>query len=707
MPASITKTLPFITTTTVSTSRIPTLSFSHLSRPPYSLYSPRFTSTISHGKGKNKARNHYTPSLSSSNPLSTLQLLNHARYRIAEHHVLPRSFHASARRDAIPLIPVGISVVKGASVLTAATAFSRIVISFLPIGTIAAFKMIRLGRWIESGVECPTVSPQAEEFFKMWCEGEKSIKLKPEEANALVESQPDNHGGLTLRDGRVAYSMPLPPSKFRHSSHQDPDIRFDVTPKMLMEHFRGNRRKVAFAIRRRYYIIPPLPPSAEAYYNSLGSKQQAEIDSLRRYWLGLKTFKDCFKWGRWFIATVFLLPFLLICGAYVAGLERVPLTGRWRLILLTPEEEDAISTSLAGGNWYRSVINLLTTPERPAPPILPTDDWRWAWVQSVLTRLETAALIECQLIPPEQKPHKEYDSPIPLPPPTYHPFKPRPRASSLLHSVLPGGEPNTGREHLEVGPPYNIMLLQKDEQNAFSYGFGGKKAGGIVVYTGLLDEILRHSPPASQRTPQIETRQSGFLSGLFSTSRTSNQNKQHHTQPTAEQNLHLACILAHEMGHLLLSHHLETLSQQQVLWPSVLGFSMDLIRAFIWPLTVFLGPTVNDALANMGRTSSEELADKYGEIGFQWKHEYEADLAGLRILARAGYDPRAAVSHFQSSVAGLHEIQPDDKADNDTFTGAAFKLWTKATHPSAEQRTDAIRKEIDRWQEEEKKTTQK
>lgn len=112
MPASITKTLPFITTTTVSTSRIPTLSFSHLSRPPYSLYSPRFKSTISHGKGKNKARNHYGPSLSSSNPLSTLQLLNHARYRIAENHVLPRSFHASARRDAIPLIPVGISVVK-------------------------------------------------------------------------------------------------------------------------------------------------------------------------------------------------------------------------------------------------------------------------------------------------------------------------------------------------------------------------------------------------------------------------------------------------------------------------------------------------------------------------------------------------------------------------------------------------------------------
>lgn len=45
---------------------------------------------------------------------------------------------------------------------------------------------------------------------------------------------------------------------------------------------------------------------------------------------------------------------------------------------------------------------------------------------------------------------------------------------------------------------------------------------------------------------------------------------------------------------------------------------------------IILGPTVNDALANVGRTSAEEMSDRYGEIGFQWKHEYEADIAGLR-----------------------------------------------------------------------------
>ncbi len=43
---------------------------------------------------------------------------------------------------------------------------------------------------------------------------------------------------------------------------------------------------------------------------------------------------------------------------------------------------------------------------------------------------------------------------------------------------------------------------------------------------------------------------------------------------------------------------------------------------------------MNDALANIGRTSTDEMSERYGQIGFQWKHEYEADLAGLRYDER-------------------------------------------------------------------------
>lgn len=151
--------------------------------------------------------------------------------------------------------------------------------------------------------------------------------------------------------------------------------------------------------------------------------------------------------------------------------------------------------------------------------------------------------------------------------------------------------------------------------------------------------------------------------------------------------------------------------------------SLDRQSTMLWPIWEELAQkswrTSMERLGSNGNTSTKRTLPVYGELScYKPCSQKHSPFHGLtcffiflfhlfqRILARAGYDPRATIGHFQSSVAGLHEIQPDDKADNNTLTGAAFKLWTKATHPSAEQRTDAIRKEIDRWQEEAKKVAQ-
>ncbi|WWC62155.1 uncharacterized protein I303_104747 [Kwoniella dejecticola CBS 10117] len=619
-----------------------------------------------------------------------------------------RHFHATARRDAIPLLPASIAILKGTSILTAATAFSRILISFFPIGTIAAFKMARAGKWLERDVVEPEVSEESKEFWKMWCEDEKYIGLTKEDAETFYEQDTDYNdaGAMENNKGQVAYPVPFPHSRFRRGA-SDKD---GLSPKECRK-FSKDKRHAIHWIRKGHFFIPPLPPAAKVSWEELNPVQQNEVFSLRRYWLGLRVFKAWYRRSRWIMMIVFGLPFLVLTSVYLAGLERVPLTGRWRLILLTPEEEDTISNSLAGPNWYKSVINLLTTPEAPAPPIIPPNDWRWNWVQSTLTKLENAVLIDCPHIPDQAKSiiiANSSSTPIIPPPPAYHPISPRPRVSSRLHSVLPGGEPHSGQEHLELGPPYNLMLMEKSEENAFSYGFGGKRAGGIVVFTGLLDMLLRQKPNSTEVAGSQDTRQPaqsrGFFSSIFGSPSTPARRTPTQQQPTEEQTLQLACVLAHEMGHLLLSHHLETLSQQQVLWPSVLGLTMDLVRAFIWPFTWFLGPTVNDALANMGRTSTEELADKYGQIGFQYIHEYEADLAGLRILALAGYDPNQALSYFSTSVADLHEIQSMDKIKKDnSWTGSMFKLWTRATHPTPDQRREAIREELDRWAREAEK----
>jgi len=100
-----------------------------------------------------------------------------------------------------------------------------------------------------------------------------------------------------------------------------------------------------------------------------------------------------------------------------------------------------------------------------------------------------------------------------------------------------------------------------------------------------------------------------------------------------------------------------------------------------------------EKLDSSGSTSMKQISLAYGELQIQ-SRGYGLT---LRLLALAGFDPRAAVAHFSESVADLHEIQPLDKEKDDTLTRRLFKLWTETTHPSAEQRVAAIKQELDRW----------
>lgn len=446
---------------------------------------------------------------------------------------------------------------QSASLLTIVTHVARILISFFPLGTIAAFKFRRGTKLLEGVEPPPQTTKEAEEFFLVWCREEKAVRPTAEEGTQLLKAERTHENGLRLPDGRIAYCTLGPPS--RHDREMAGD----------------DKRRIRY-LRAAYYFLPSLPPASVPFYHEFGKNEQEAINGLRRHWISTQMWKERLGRARWIIAAIFGLPILLLLGVWISALERTPLTGRWRLILLTPEEEDHISKALSGPNWYRSVINLLTTPEHPAPSVLPLDDWRWQWVTATLRHLEAVVLEEATRQPEEAPPVSQAQSTIlnarAVPPSTGYPIKPRPRVSSMLHAALPGSDKSSGQEHLEIGPPYSLLLMEKSDRNAFSYGFGGKGAGGIVVYTGLLDDILRegcHQPPEA----------GGFWSSLFGSP------SRPQLQPTEQQTLHLACVLAHEMGHLLLSHHLETLSQQQVLWPSVLGLGIDLCRAFIWPFT--------------------------------------------------------------------------------------------------------------------------
>jgi len=150
------------------------------------------------------------------------------------------------------------------------------------------------------------------------------------------------------------------------------------------------------------------------------------------------------------------------------------------------------------------------------------------------------------------------------------------------------------------GPPYQLLLLDSPQANAFSYGFGGNGAAGVVVNTGMLDEILNSDPSQTSSSSSstnntysnTTTPQRRSLLSYFLPSTNSNTNNtpfvdrtQPSTEPTEAQTLHLASILAHEMSHLLLSHHLETLSYSSVLLPSAINLVVDLARVVLFPVT--------------------------------------------------------------------------------------------------------------------------
>ncbi|MGO3132869.1 MAG: M48 family metallopeptidase [Alcaligenes sp.] len=100
-------------------------------------------------------------------------------------------------------------------------------------------------------------------------------------------------------------------------------------------------------------------------------------------------------------------------------------------------------------------------------------------------------------------------------------------------------------------------------------------------------------------------------------------------QPTDAE---LAAIIGHEMAHALREHSREQVSQKM---------------ATSFGLTMLSALTGVQAVNDLGGTLSEVMF----ELPNSRTHESEADLIGVELAARAGYDPRAAVTLWQKMGA--------------------------------------------------------
>ncbi|KAF7797095.1 hypothetical protein EIP86_008287 [Pleurotus ostreatoroseus] len=465
-----------------------------------------------------------------------------------------------------------------------------------------------------------------------------------------------------------------------------------------------------------------------------------------------------------FFHVLLFIPAALFWATILASLERTPLTGRWRLILLSPEEEDDIAAQLAGPGWYQAVGEILSQ-DGPPPRLLPPTDWRMSWVLSTLRHLESVVpLLQNEAALEARWLAAAPDAP-PLPPPATHPLRPRPRASEVVRQFA---EMSCGRAvprvpHGVVGPPYALIVVDEPgSSNAFSYGFGPDGGGGIVVFSGFLDDILSRNGGEGEGEGQKKQAEEGqrsawqsLFGGLFGGAGASAP-RDAHPVPTAAQTTELAILLAHELSHLILSHHLETLSSGSIIWPGILSITTDVVRAVLFPITMLFGPFVNDALASAGKVGSGEFT-KLTEYCTSQKQEIEADVPrsvyfifilssrllrmltcigtsskprhrnpsrtptsphphspphshphpppctpNPRLLAHAGFDARHAVRFWSGRAESERtaECTPARAGEAAARAETSPMRWVGSSHPLNVVRSERLRQELGRWEEE-------
>ncbi|CAM0141908.1 unnamed protein product [Umbelopsis sp. WA50703] len=125
----------------------------------------------------------------------------------------------------------------------------------------------------------------------------------------------------------------------------------------------------------------------------------------------------------------------------------------------------------------------------------------------------------------------------------------------------------------------------------------------------------------------------------------------------------MAVIISHEVAHSIQRHFVETHG-----FASFMLMIGDISRGVFWMLTESMGPYVNQKLNELisGFITMET------ETTYNRGLEKEADLVGLMLMAKAGYDPRTALTVWSK----MAEI--DEKTDSEAEASQIAKQKVEA-----------------------------
>ncbi|MDR5905144.1 M48 family metallopeptidase [Franzmannia qiaohouensis] len=127
----------------------------------------------------------------------------------------------------------------------------------------------------------------------------------------------------------------------------------------------------------------------------------------------------------------------------------------------------------------------------------------------------------------------------------------------------------------------------------------------------------------------------------------------------------VAAVVGHEMGHVMANHANERVSTQ-----SATQVGMSVLSS----VAGLQGPQGEQMLGLLGAGA------QYGILlPFSRRHESEADVIGLRLMAEAGFDPRASVTLWENMQAA---------------SGGQPPVWM-STHPSQGQRMAGLEANMD------------
>ncbi|BGP16664.1 hypothetical protein JCM10213_000420 [Rhodosporidiobolus nylandii] len=446
-------------------------------------------------------------------------------------------------------------------------------------------------------------------------------------------------------------------------------------------------------------------------------------------------------------------PVVMLALVALASLERTPVTGRWRVVMLSPAEEAELVSSVltpspstvpegTSRDWVAILRRVLALPEEGVSPstgrrvllggeVLDQRDWRVRWAAAVLAALEKGG--EGALV--NAFPPLAAGAGVMNPPPTNYPLHPRAEhadgmwKNELVLSKHLSSEPVAGASaEPALRVAYDLLVIDRPDANAFSFGFGPDytdadgqgqgKRGVIVVYTGFIDEVLSSPssislPPTPPPTPPSRSRP------LFSTAPAPpplpEPIQAYLTPailPSQAQTKALAVLLSHELAHLCLDHTIESHASTGLLVPHLARLGSDVLRTMLYPLTALLGPFLNDAL---GRSLNEAALDGFGVLGqavnscSSRKLEGEADRVALRLLASSGIDPHFALSFWEdrlassspSSASSSHPIPHAHVHPHSAHSGESKSKVVDGllrSHPVDEERVVAIREELRGWE---------